>query len=62
MSRRQTDEEIEAEDAAQAAKYKQQRECSHYHCRPVEWYWSGQIQTMECDDCGEREWRDENEH
>lgn len=59
MSRKRTDEEIEAELQAEDELRDKRNNCSHYNCEPVEWYWSGAIQTMWCRDCGEREWRDD---
>ena len=63
MSRRKTPEELdaeaEAEDQANADRWTLQRECGHYDCQPTEWYWSGQIRNMHCNDCELDEFRDE---
>ncbi|CAK24989.1 hypothetical protein [Pseudomonas phage LKA1] len=59
MGRRPSDEELEAMDRAHAAVAKAQRECGHYYCRPVEWYWSGAVRVMQCDDCGSQDFREE---
>lgn len=62
MSRKKTPEELDMEaERAQEDAYRRAN-CPHFNCHPIEWYWSGAIQTMVCDDCGEREWRpDPNE-
>lgn len=56
MSRRKTqdqlDQEAEQADRDMADRYRLQRECSHWHARPTEWYWSGRVREMTCQECG----------
>lgn len=59
MSRKETEDEFNARIDRENAEAQQRANCDHYNCEPVEWYWSGAIQTMHCRDCGEREWRSE---
>lgn len=61
MSRRKTDEEVEAECQAADEVRALQAGCSHYNCKPIEWYWSGQVREMFCLDCGLRDFKDEVE-
>lgn len=56
MSRKKSQEELEREalaaDEAAAKRYSRQQACGHWYAKPSEWYWSGQVRTMRCDDCG----------
>lgn len=51
----------EKADIISAMEAERQRECPHYDCEPTEWYWSGQIRNMHCNDCGLNEFREEVE-
>lgn len=61
MSRRKTqaelDAEAQAEDEANAKRWQEQRDCTHYNCFPTEWHWSGQIRVMRCNDCQLEDYR-----
>lgn len=61
MSRKETDEEFEARMQAEHAKLTKQDNCYHFDCKPVSWYWSGQIREMLCSDCGKVDHREEVE-
>ncbi len=60
MPRRElTIAELEEQDRREQAHRAKQAECGHHDCHPSEWYWSGQVREMKCDNCGLTEFREE---
>lgn len=58
-SQEELDAILQAEAERNAEKYRIRSECGHYNCAPSEWYWSGQIRVMRCNECGEEDYREE---
>lgn len=57
--KRETDAEFEARMAIERQVLDTQQNCDHWGCRPSEWYWSGKVREMTCEDCGLVEFREE---
>lgn len=56
MSRKKTQAELEEEalraDREASDLARKQDECGHWNCSVTEWWWSGRVRELTCNECG----------